>query len=159
MSTSGTGATPATPGPPPGVTAPAGVVTLTVGDTGRASSSRSKRPGPGRAAAAKAGGQPAAASSSPPAKPTSQWSVRWSADGPGPLLPSAEAEAEPDLTLTIGTDDARRIMKGELDPSVAFMQGKLKSTGNNALMLSILAWSATPAFSKALAEWSAGATS
>ena len=158
MSTPGAGAAPATQSPSRGRPAPAGVVTLIVGEAGRASSSRSKaRPGASRADAAKASGQPGPASGSQPAKSVPQWSVRWSADGPGPLLPSAEAE--PDLTLTIGTDDAHRVKQGELDPSVAFMQGKLKSTGNNALLLSILAWSATPAFPKALAEWTAGQTS
>jgi putative sterol carrier protein len=65
-------------------------------------------------------------------------------------------DAEPDLTLTISADDASLVKKGELEPSVAFMQGKLKSTGDNALLLSILAWSATPAFTKALADWTAG---
>ena len=86
----------------------------------------------------------------------SQWCCRWSSDGPGPLLPGCDGE--PDLTLTIGTDDAYRVRRGELDPSVAFMQGKLKSTGDNALLLSILDWSATPAFTKALEDWAARAT-
>jgi hypothetical protein len=158
MSSSGAGAVPATQSPSPGRPAPAGVVTLIVGEVGRASASRSKaRPGASRADAAKASGPPGTASGSQAAKSVSQWSVRWSAGGPGPLLPSAEGE--PDLTLTIGTDDAHRVKQGELGPSVAFMQGKLKSTGSNALLLSILAWSATPAFPKALAEWSAGLTS
>jgi SCP-2 sterol transfer family len=158
MSTPGAGAAPATQGPSSDHPAPGGVVTLIVGEAVRASSSRSRaRPGASRADAAKAGGQPGTATGSEPAKSVPQWSVRWSGDGPGPLLPSPEAE--PDLTLTIGTDDAHRVKRGQLDPSVAFMQGKLKSTGNNALLLSILAWSATPAFAKALAEWSAGQTS
>lgn len=74
---------------------------------------------------------------------------RW----PRHLLPGCDDE--PDLTLTIGTDDAYRVGRGELDPSVAFMQGKLKSTGDNALLLSILDWSATPAFTKALEDWAA----
>ena len=69
--------------------------------------------------------------------------------------PLPGCDDEPDLTLTIGTDDAYRVGRGELDPSVAFMQGKLKSTGDNALLLSILGWSATPAFTKALEDWAA----
>ena len=35
------------------------------------------------------------------------------------------------------------------------MQGKLKSTGDNAILLRVLAWSATPAFADALKEWAA----
>lgn len=62
---------------------------------------------------------------------------------------------EPDLTLTIGTDDAYLVRRGELDPSVAFMQGKLKSTGDNALLLNILGWTATPAYTKAMEDWAA----
>ena len=60
MSTPGAGAAPATQSPSPGRPAPAGVVTLIVGEVGRAGSSRSRaRPGASRADAAKASGQPA----------------------------------------------------------------------------------------------------
>jgi putative sterol carrier protein len=82
-----------------------------------------------------------------------QWSSKWSADGPE--RPTSGNDAEADLTLTIGTDEARRLQQGELQPSVAFMQGKLKSTGDNALLLQVLAWSATPAFADALKDWTA----
>lgn len=118
--------------------APGGLVTLIVGEVGRSGSSRSRsRP---------------AANSAQERKAPSQWSCQWSGDAPGPLV--AAPEGEPDLTLTIGTDDARLIMQGQLEPSVAFMQGKLKSSGDNALLLRILAWSATPALAKAISAWS-----
>jgi hypothetical protein len=80
-----------------------------------------------------------------------QWSCQWSADGPGPV--STGLEGEPDLTLTLGTDDARSVKNGQLDPSVAFMQGRLKTSGDNALLLSVLKWSATSAFPSALSSW------
>ncbi len=35
-----------------------------------------------------------------------------------------------------------------LSPSVAFMQGRLKTSGDNGLLLSVLAWSATGAFAR-----------
>jgi hypothetical protein len=57
--------------------------------------------------------------------------------------------------LTLGTDDARSVKEGRLDPSVAFMQGRLKTSGDNALLLRVLSWTATPAFPSALASWSA----
>jgi hypothetical protein len=34
------------------------------------------------------------------------------------------------------------------------MQGRLKTSGDNGLLLSVLAWSATDAFVPALASWS-----
>lgn len=63
-------------------------------------------------------------------------------------------EGEPDLTITMSTEDAHQVKDGQLEPSVAYMQGKLKSTGDNALLLRILAWTTTPEFAKDLARWS-----
>lgn len=128
---------------------PAGLVTLIVGDLGRAGAgARSRRP-------SRAGGaQPQASGSEavPGAQPgPAQWSCQWSADGPGPV--STGLEGEPDLTLTLGTDDARSVKNGQLDPSVAFMQGRLKTSGDNTLLLSVLKWSATSAFPSALSSW------
>jgi hypothetical protein len=147
------GAKPAGPAPAPAGAAgtasePSGLVTLVVGEAGRAGSSRSRSRPAGKPAAAVAG----RAGDGQAAKPATQWSLRWSNDGPGPIIPGYEGEA--DLTLTIGTDEAGLLKDGELDPSVAFMRGRLKSTGDNALLLRILAWSATPAFAEALAAWS-----
>jgi hypothetical protein len=120
-----------------------GLVTLIVGDLGRAGAAgRSRRPAPASGQEAVAGPQPAPA----------QWSCQWSADGPGPI--STGSEGEPDLTLTLSTDDARAVKDGRLEPSVAFMQGRLKTSGDNALLLRVLKWSATPAFSSALSSWS-----
>jgi SCP-2 sterol transfer family len=49
--------------------------------------------------------------------------------------------ADPDLTLTWRRDDAIAVWQGELDPSVAFMQGRLKVAGSMAMMLALLpAW-------------------
>ncbi len=145
--------TPKAPATGPTADAPAGLVTLIVGDVGRAGS-RSRARSAGSRAEITKGEEPAGRSSgAKDDKTLSQWCCRWSSDGPGPLLPGCDGE--PDLTLTIGTDDAYRVRRGELDPSVAFMQGKLKSTGDNALLLSILDWSATPAYTKALVDWAA----
>lgn len=125
---------------------PTGLVTLIVGDLGRAGGpgTRLRRPAP----PASPQGAP-----SPQAGP-GQWSCYWSPEGPGPL--STGSEGEPDLTLTLSADDAQLIKEGLLKPSVAFMQGKLKTSGDNALLLRVLAWSATPAFSLALGRWTAG---
>ncbi len=66
---------------------------------------------------------------------------------------SAGCAGGPALTLGLSPDDAELVWNGDLAPSVAFMQGRLKTSGDNALLLAVLAWSATPAFSQALADW------
>ncbi len=142
----GTAAAPT--GPADTASAPSGLVTLVVGEAGRAGSSRSRSRTAGKATASEAGGTDRGQEG----KSATQWGVQWSSEGPGPLLPGYEGEA--DLTLTIGTGEARLVKEGELDPSVAFMRGRLKSSGDNALLLRILAWSASPAFTEALAAWS-----
>jgi len=142
---------PALPGHPvagtPSITA-TGLVTLIVGETARSSSSRgrSRRP----AAAGDVGVGVGAPEGSPPPGPW-QWSCQWTDDGPGTLAQGGGAEA--DLTLTLSPDDARSVHHGELAPSVAFMQGRLKTAGDNALLLRVLAWTATPDFEASLAEW------
>jgi putative sterol carrier protein len=51
-----------------------------------------------------------------------------------------------DVTLTITEEDARAMLSGELDPSVAFMRGTLKTSGDPGLLLRLLAgWSTEPA--------------
>lgn len=43
-----------------------------------------------------------------------------------------------DLTVTIGYDDAASIDRGELDPSVAYMQGRLKVSGDLVKLMQLL---------------------
>ena len=42
------------------------------------------------------------------------------------------------MTLTQSYEDAMRIQKGELDANAAFMQGRVKVTGNMAKLLALL---------------------
>jgi SCP-2 sterol transfer family len=126
---------------------PSGLVTFIVGDPSRATGSRSRS----SRSTKNASRLDANLESSPKSGPA-EWTFQWSADGPGPLLPSHDAD--PDLTLALSPDDAELVRNGQLDPSVAFMQGRLKTSGDNALLLSILAWTTTPAFTDALAAWS-----
>jgi putative sterol carrier protein len=51
----------------------------------------------------------------------------------------------PDVTLTVSYADASAMAAGELDPSVAFMQGRLKTAGDPGLVLDLLASAATRA--------------
>ena len=44
----------------------------------------------------------------------------------------------PDVTLTFSWDDARSVLTGELDPNVAFMQGRMKVAGSMGVMMALL---------------------
>jgi len=49
-----------------------------------------------------------------------------------------------EVTLTASWDDAVRIGQGELDVNAAFMQGKVKASGNMAKLMALLPLTATP---------------
>lgn len=46
--------------------------------------------------------------------------------------------ADADLVLTVARDDAWTVLTGEVEPSVAFMRGRLKATGDGGLLLELL---------------------
>jgi hypothetical protein len=56
--------------------------------------------------------------------------------GAGPVV-------DPDATMSLTAPDARGVLAGDLDPSVAFMQGRMKVTGDMSLVLDLLALAAT----------------
>jgi putative sterol carrier protein len=57
----------------------------------------------------------------------------------GKLLESKLGELpDAEVTLTESYDDAVKIQKGELDANAAFMQGRIKVTGNMGKLLSLL---------------------
>jgi len=126
-------------------------VTVIVGETGRAGRSRAPAKRAPKAAAGAAGevGEPQELPAT-----SGQWSWRWAAEGPGPLQQGCDGE--PDLTLALSPEDARLVAQGLLPPSVAFMQGRLKTSGDNGLLLSVLAWTATPAAGPELAKLAGG---
>ncbi len=49
----------------------------------------------------------------------------------------------PELTVTTTAADAAAIQRGELDPSVAYMRGRLKAAGSMSLLLALLSATAT----------------
>jgi alkyl sulfatase BDS1-like metallo-beta-lactamase superfamily hydrolase len=51
-----------------------------------------------------------------------------------------------EVTLTTGWDDAVSIAKGELDMNAAFMQGRVKVTGNMAKLMSLLPLTSAPEY-------------
>ena len=57
----------------------------------------------------------------------------------GKLLESRLGElADAEVTLTESYEDAMRIQKNELDANAAFMQGRVKVTGNMAKLMALL---------------------
>ncbi len=52
----------------------------------------------------------------------------------------------PDITLTLSWKDASSIGRGDLNPSVAFMQGRLKVGGSMGAMITLLTAMNTPEY-------------
>ncbi len=53
-----------------------------------------------------------------------------------------------DLTLSVDASEAKTILSGRLQLSVAFMRGRLKSSGDDALALAFLRSTSDPGFSR-----------
>ena len=59
--------------------------------------------------------------------------------------------SDAEVTLTQSYDDAKKIQQGELDANAAFMQGRVKVTGNMAKLMALLPLTNAPEY-KALQE-------
>ena len=64
---------------------------------------------------------------------------------------------DPEVTLTQSYEDAKKIQQGELDANAAFMQGRVKVTGNMAKLMSLLLLTNAPEY-KQLQEQIGGIT-
>jgi hypothetical protein len=64
---------------------------------------------------------------------------------------TAEADSDAHLTITTTHADARRLAAGELDASVAVMQGRAKVAGDVGKLLALLPLTRTPQYRSALA--------
>ena len=53
---------------------------------------------------------------------------------------------DPELTLTLSYDDAVLVQQGELDPNAAFMQGRMKVTGDMAKLLQLMPLTMSPEY-------------
>ena len=62
------------------------------------------------------------------------------------LVPGPLSDAEVSLTLPL--DDAVALQRGETEPSVLFMQGRMKTAGDPGKLLDLLARSARPGFAE-----------
>ena len=76
----------------------------------------------------------------------------------GKLLDSQLGEiADGDFTLTMTYDDAKKVQQGELDPNAAFMQGRMKVTGNMGKLMTLMPLTNSPEY-KGLQEEIRGIT-
>jgi putative sterol carrier protein len=51
---------------------------------------------------------------------------------------------DPDVTVTSAREDAVAVQRGDLDPNVAFMQGRMKVSGSMGVMMTLLTATNTP---------------
>lgn len=54
--------------------------------------------------------------------------------------------SEADVSLTVPLDEAIAIQRGELAPTVAFMQGRMKTAGDPGKLLELLGCTVTPGY-------------
>jgi hypothetical protein len=74
----------------------------------------------------------------------------------GKLVESHLGElADSEFTMTMTYDDAIKIQKGELDANAAFMQGRMKVTGNMAKLVSLMPITNSPEYKALQTEISA----
>lgn len=71
----------------------------------------------------------------------------------GKLVTSALGELDDaEVTLTQSYADAMAVQKGELDPNAAFMQGKIRVTGNMGKLMTLLPITGSPEYKQLQAE-------
>jgi len=65
----------------------------------------------------------------------------------GKLLDSQLGElSDSEVTLTTNYEDAIKVQQGELDANAAFMQGRIKVTGNMAKLMALLPITNSPEY-------------
>jgi hypothetical protein len=74
------------------------------------------------------------------------WHVRVSE---GTLVAAGGGLPAADVSLTLTYDDLVAAVRGELEPSVVFMQGRMKTAGDPGRVLDVVSATATPAYRSA----------
>jgi putative sterol carrier protein len=67
------------------------------------------------------------------------------------LQDSLGEDPDAEVNLTLSYDDSVKMQKGELDETAAFMQGRLKATGNMGKLMSLMPLTQSPEY-KAIKE-------
>jgi putative sterol carrier protein len=70
----------------------------------------------------------------------------WVVDSGKLLEDQLGEDPDAEVTLTTTYDDAVKIQKGELDETAAFMQGRLKVTGNMGKLMSLMPLTQSPEY-------------
>lgn len=71
----------------------------------------------------------------------------------GKMLENSLGEdPETEFTLTSTYDDSVKVLKGDLDANAAFMQGKMKVTGNMGKLMSLMPLTQSPEYKKIQAD-------
>jgi putative sterol carrier protein len=70
--------------------------------------------------------------------PDGDLSCYWVVEDGRPASAGAGTVDAPDVTVNLSWSDAAAIQAGTLDPSVAFMQGRMKVAGSMAVVLALL---------------------
>lgn len=78
--------------------------------------------------------------------PRKEAAVHWRYESGRVVAGGAGAAPESTLTLTATAADATDVLSGRVEPSVAFMRGRLKASGEGELLLAFLASTATAGF-------------
>ena len=81
--------------------------------------------------------------------PRREVALHWRYEGGKPVAGGAGTDSEPEVALTIAAADAPDVLSGRVEPSVAFMRGRLKASGDGALLLAFLSSTTDAAFG----EW------
>lgn len=70
--------------------------------------------------------------------PRRETAIHWRYEDGQVVAGGVGAGGDPRLSLTIGAADAPELLSGAVEPSVAFMRGRLKTTGDGELLLAFL---------------------
>ena len=79
--------------------------------------------------------------------PRKEVSIHWTYEGGKVTSGGSGPKPGADLQLTLAAADAADVLLGRVEPSVAFMRGRLKASGDGSLLLAFLESTTSGSFS------------